>query len=177
MAKKKAKWEEGIYRSYNKLASDLSAGRVDLDMIMAQYANIQKIAMRRVERIQKSDLPWTKGTKPTFMKPENIITEGQLAHEYIDVVHFLQRKNTTLKGREAQFRKVQRKLKAQGFNINKRNFGRFVRFMDWFYASKYAALYDSNQDIVTEVFNQPGGNAKLWSQLFDDFKLNTALGQ
>lgn len=172
MAKKKAKWEEGIYTSYNKLASDLAAGRVDMDMIQSQYANIRRIAMRRVERIQKSDLPWAKGTKPAFMKAENIITEGQLAHEYIDVVHFLQRKNTTLKGREAQFKKVQRKLKQQGFNINKRNFARFTRFMDWFYSSKYATMYDSNQDVVTEIFNQPGGNAKQWSQLFEDYRLN-----
>ena len=177
MAKKKAKWEEGIYTSYSKLASDLSSGRTDMEMVYDQYVNLQRIAMRRVEIIRKSDLPWAKGTKPFFMKPENIITEGQLAHEYIDVVHFLKRKNTTLKGREAQFRKVQRKLKKQGFNINKRNFARFTRFMDWFYSSKYATMYDSNQDIVTEVFNQPGGNAKLWSQLFDDFKLNTSLGQ
>lgn len=166
----KPKWQSWSYKSYNKLASDLAAGRVDMDQIRSQYTELRRIASRRVNAVQKSSLPWTKGEKPVFMKSGNIVTEGQLAHEYIDIVKFLTRKNTTVKGRERQFQNVQRSLKAQGFNITKRNFGKFTRFMQWFKASKYAAMYDSNQDIVNEVFNAGGrGGANNWSSLFQEF--------
>ena len=174
MAKKKMpKWrtQNLQYTSYNKMAADLARHYIDMDQMTESYKNLVKIAQRRVNAVMKSELPYAKGHKPVFMKPENIITESQLAHEYTDVVKFLQRHNTTVSGRTAQFAKVQKQLKKQGFNITKKNFNKFTNFMDWFYSSKYAAMYDSNQDIVTEVFNRSGKSSRAqWDRLFREFE-------
>lgn len=174
MAKKKMpKWrtQNLQYTSFNKMSADLARHYIDFDQMVDSYKNLVKIAQRRVNAVQRSDLPYAKGRKPVFMKAENIVTESQLAHEYTDVVKFLQRKNTTVSGRVAQFEKVRKQLKKQGFNITKKNFNKFTNFMDWFYASKYAAMYDSNQDIVTEVFNRSGKSSRVqWDRLFKEFE-------
>ena len=173
MAKRKPKWrtQNLQYTSFNKMAADLARGYIDKDMMIESYKNLVRVAQRRVNAVQKSELPYAKGRKPVFIKPENIITESMLAHEYTDVVKFLQRENTTVSGRVAQFEKVRKQLQKQGFNLTKRNFNKFTNFMDWFYQSKYAALYDSSQDIVTEVFNRSGKTSPMqWARLFEEFE-------
>lgn len=167
----KEKWRQyANYSSFSKLSADLARGRVDMDMMISQYTHLYRVAQRRVTAVQKSSLPYGKGHKPAFIKPENIVTEGMLAREYTDVVKFLKRKNTTVAGRLKQFTKIQNSLRKQGFNITKKNFNKFVNFMDWFYASKYAAMFDSNEEIVNDVFNKVKRTSpSQWAKLFEEF--------
>ena len=172
MAKKEPKWKQYIYTdSYRRLSSDMAKGAVDKGMLIDRYRHLYSVAQRRITAVQKSDLPYGKGRKPFFRKPDKLITEADVAHEFSDIAKFLLRANTTKSGRMAQFKKVQQSLKKQGFNVTKKNFNKFVNFMDWFYQSKYAALYDSSQDIVTEVFNKSGKtSASQWNRLFSEFQ-------
>lgn len=152
----------------NQVVKALSSGDVTMKELRKEYSRLRSIAQKRIGRIEKSAIPFTKGARPYFSKLTNIVTERDLVREYAELSRFIESKSSTAKGRREQREKTIDTLQKRGFDVDKNNYMQFLNFMEWFKHSEYAAKYDSNSDIVQEVFDTASMKAgsREWKKLF-----------
>lgn len=152
----------------NQVVKALSSGSTTMKELRKEYSRMRSIAQKRIGRIEKSAIPFTKGSRPYFSKLVNIVTERAFVREYAALTQFLESKASTAKGRRDTREKTIKTLQERGFNVNNGNYMKFIEFMEWFRHSEYAAKYDSNADIVQEVFDMASVEAgsREWKKLF-----------
>ena len=152
----------------NQVVKALSSGSVTMKELRKEYSRLRSIAQKRIGRIEKSAIPFTKGARPYFSKLTNIVTERDLVREYAELSRFIESPSSTAKGRREQREKTIDTLQKRGFDVDKSNYMQFLNFMEWFKHSEYAAKYDSNSDIVQEVFDMASMKAgsREWKKLF-----------
>lgn len=152
----------------NQVVKALSSGDVTMKELRKEYSRLRSIAQKRIGRIEKSAIPFTKGARPYFSKLSNIVTERDLVREYAELSRFIESPSSTAKGRRETREKTIDTLQKRGFNVNNNNYMQFLNFIEWFKHSEYAAKYDSNADIVQEVFDMASTEAGSceWKKLF-----------
>lgn len=152
----------------NQVVKMLSSGDVTMKELRKEYSRMRSIAQKRIGRIEKSAIPFTKGARPYFSKLSNIVTERDLVREYAELSRFIESPSTTAKGRREQRDKTIDTLQKRGFDVDKNNYMQFLNFIEWFKHSEYSAKYDSNSDIVQEVFDMASVTAgsREWKKLF-----------
>lgn len=147
--------------------------------IRAEYAELRKIANKRIQRAQAqgelSDVPLFKTTR------EVSSDLSRLAKEYSAVTKFLTSKKSTAAGRAESKRKTVKSLKEIGYeNVSERNVDLFNSFMENF-RRKYEMdtpegkklLMDS--DFALDVFDRmvddftPKTNVRVMSRMFNNF--------
>lgn len=158
-------------RTVNTIGKEIAKGTITEKELRQQYAKLRSVATKRIQRIEKSDIPFIKGHAPFFMKTKDIVTLQALVRELADIERFLESPSSTRKGRVEQRRKTLDTLKKRGFDVEEKDYLRFINFMEWFKNSEYSAKYDSNADIVQDVFDSasPRAGAKAWKRLFEEF--------
>lgn len=156
--------------SYNQLASGYMSGKYSEKELRSMYSDIRHIAQNQIRRIERSSAPFLAGEKPYFSKTANLITTSDVLHAIADVNRFMKSPTYSKPAREARLRTVTKTLSNQGFEVTGKNIKRFGEFMQWFKASAYAALYDSDAEEVKDVFNNSGrGRSRTWSKLFKEY--------
>lgn len=147
--------------------------------IRAEYAELRKIANKRIQRAQAqgelSDVPLFKTTR-------EVSTDlSRLAKEYSAVTKFLTSKRSTAAGRAESKRKTVKSLKEIGYeNVSERNVDLFNSFMENF-RRKYEMdtpegkklLMDSDFalevfDVISEDFTSRT-NSRSMSRMFNNY--------
>lgn len=152
----------------NQVVKALSSGSTTMKELRKEYSRLRSIAQKRIGRIEKSAIPFTKGARPYFSKLINIVTERDFVREYAELSRFIESPSSTAKGRRERRDKTIDTLQKRGFNVDKSNYMQFLNFIEWFKHSEYSAKYDSNSDIVQEVFDMASVTAgsREWKKLF-----------
>lgn len=157
--------------TYNQLVTALSKGEITEKELRRQYTVYSNLANAQIKRIEKSDVPFYTD-KPFFMKSRNIVTTRALLHEIASLNKFTSSKNYTLSGRRATREKTLNTLRERyGISLSGDEYGRFIRFMEWFKNTELAVKYDSDADIVVDVFEATeGASPTQWEKLFSMFE-------
>lgn len=156
----------------NQVVKALSSGDVTMKELRKEYSRLRSIAQKRIGRIEKSAIPFTKGARPYFSKLKNILTERDLVREYAELSRFIESPSSTARGRQQQRDKTIDTLQKRGFDVDKNNYMQFLNFIEWFKNSEFSAKYDSNSDIVQEVFDMASMKAgsREWKKLFKELE-------
>ena len=146
------------------------SGMYSEQQLLSYYGQMRRSAMRQVERIAKSEAGFY-GDRPYFLKESSLITTLDILHAIADVNRFRGSKGYSLTARREALSGAISRLKDQGFEVSRANIKKFGEFMTWFKASAYAALFDSDAEEVTDVFNASDGKggSRKWNKLFREY--------
>ena len=162
------------YSSVNKIASALRRGKITNKDIIKRYIKTREKVVKQISRIQKSDVPFTKGDVPKPPKISEFKTNlGDLdmraiIRELASMEKFTKSRGYTVRGRKATRRKTIETLKKRGIKITSESFMNWVEFIKWFRFSAWSALYDSESERTQQVFEE-GSNASDWNRLFEEY--------
>lgn len=155
----------------NELIAALNRGEISEKDLRQRYSAFRKQINAQVAKIQKSDITFLPGTAPTMRKAANLITTRDLVNEIAQGLQFYHSKSYSRTQRVAQRASAVAVLNERGIDITVEQWDDWRRFMQWFHATEYAAMYDSDSDTVQEVFEQ-GASSQEWERLFKEFKNN-----
>lgn len=159
------------YGGKNELVAALNKGEITEKDLRRVYSSFRKQIMSQIKSIEKSDIGFLPGTAPVMRKAANIITTRDLVSEISQGLRFYHSKSYTRKQRVEQRDKAIQALAARGIDISPDRWNEWREFMQWFYHTEYSAIYDSDSDVVMEVFEQ-GSSAQEWERAFREWKLN-----
>lgn len=155
----------------NELIAALNKGKISEKDLRRVYSSFRKQINAQVTKIQKSDITFLPGTAPTLKKAANIITTRDLVNEIAQGLQFYHSQSYSRKQRVAQRATAVARLNARGIDITVEQWDDWRRFIQWFHATEYAAMYDSDSSEVQEVFDA-GADSQDWERLFKEFKNN-----
>ena len=160
--------------STRKISVALKKGTITEEQLIAEYGKMRNAVMRQIQRIQKSKIPFPKGKKPRPPTIREISTPfgidlRSLIREFSEMQRFKRSKSYSIVAREKTRKKTLEILREHGINIKDRQYNKWVRFITWFKASAWAALYDSDSEVVMDVFKE-GSNARQWLRLFEEYR-------
>lgn len=163
--------KEGVRRSaYNDLVVALNKGEISEKDLRKKYSEFRKQIMSQIKRIEKSDITFLPGTAPTMRKAANLITTRDLVHEIATGLQFYHSKSYSMSQRKEQRRIAIEKLEEHGIKIKASRWDEWRRFMQWFKASSFAAMYDSDSPVTQLVFNEEeASSSEEWIALFLDW--------
>lgn len=158
------------YKSYIELGKAVSRGEISLNRLRSYYSGARKTAMSRTRRVSKTT---EFGTQPKeeFAKACELKTARDLIREVADVNKYLNAKRSTISGLKTQRTQRLEKLQEHGFDwVDQSNYASFVDFMKWFKSSEFAKKYDSESQIVKDVFqNAENATPEDWRALFLEY--------
>lgn len=133
--------------SFNDIGSMLTKGTVTEAEVKRFYREEVRNANRRIQAAEKAGVGF--GDKPAFRNVSNMVTTSDLVHELADVNRFMRGK-TTVTERVRSMNKQLDTMHGRGLfhNVNRGNFGQFVKFMDWIKAQGILKSYSSESDAV-----------------------------
>lgn len=133
--------------SFNEIGSMLTKGTVSEAEVKRFYRDEVKAANRRIQAAEKAGVGF--GDRPSFRNLSNMVTTSDLVHELADVNRFMRGK-TTVTERVRTMNKQLDTMHGRGLfqNVNRGNFGQFVKFMDWIKAQGILKAYSSESDAV-----------------------------
>ncbi len=160
--------KDGLPRSaYNDLIVALNKGEITEKDLRKKYSEFRAQIMKQVKSVQKSDIKFLPGTAPTMRKAANLITTRDLVHEIATGLQWYHSKSYSIKQRKEQRRVAIEKLAEHGIKIKESQWDEWRRFMQWFKASSFAAIYDSDSAVTQMVFNsEEASNSEDWIALF-----------
>lgn len=139
--------------TYNKLAAAFKKGDLDPYDALEFYQKSRRTAMKQLNIIQKSDIPFER--PPEFVKPSKIHSTDELLHAIADVNRFRRLPSYTKKGREEARDKAIETLRAHGIDfVDKSNYKQYATFMRWFYENNLNKIYGSQEDVIEDFFRE-----------------------
>ena len=155
----------------NQLSKALQSGQVSERALRQTYTQLRQTAMRRSRSVSSASVTSEFGNNPGeyFQRVKNLTTQGALIREIADVGKYLHSKRSTITGLKKTRQNVISSAESLGFNVNESNYKDFINFMQWFKASEYSKIYDSDQEEVVEVFNSERSGATNWQKAFEAF--------
>ena len=99
------------------------------------------------------------------------VTMPYLVEEISDLIRFASSARYTITERREIRDKALATLAKHGIVLDKADWMKWVNFMQWFKSTEYAALYDSDSDVVMDVFEQ-GSTAEEWERAFREWRAN-----
>ena len=157
--------------AYLELVADLDRGKITEKELWGVYSRFRKTIMAQVRKIEKSDIGFLPGTEPYMREKTKLVTTRDMVHEIADALRFYHSKSYSRPQRVAQRAAAIQALKAHGIDIPLERWDDWRRFMQWFYHTEYAALYDSDSEITLQVLAN-GNNSLEWERLFMEYKAN-----
>lgn len=163
--------KDGVSRSaYNELVAALNKGEITEKDLRQTYSRFRSQIMKQVKKVQSSDIKFLPGTAPTMRKAANLITTRDLVHEIATGLQWYHSKSYSIKQRKEQRRVAIEKLAEHGIKIKASQWDEWRRFMQWFKASSFAAIYDSDSPVTQLVFNsEEASSSEEWIALFLDW--------
>ena len=163
--------------SYNKLGALLASGQIDERDLLRYYREARRRARGRVGAIERAGkrgvvgVEWLAGERPVFMLAEQLRTSQDLVAAVADVNRFLSSGSSSLSMRVRQRDKRIETLHSHGFDfVHEGNIAAWGNFMQWFKNSAYSSQYDSNDDVVQEVFEElQFANSSEWEFFFKEW--------
>lgn len=159
------------FGNYDKLAAAVVRGDVSVKDVRTAYSRLRKQLNAQVKAIAKSDVGFSRGEMNYFRSVRNLVTTRDLLHEVSDAIRFATSARYTIRGRRAIRDKTIATLQARGINVTAANWNEWINFITWFKSSAYSALYDSDSDVVMDVFEQ-GSNPGEWERMFKEWNMN-----
>ena len=161
------------YTSRNQLAADIKKGKISEKELVSAYSRMRKNVMAQIRKIQKSDIPFLAGKVPAPPTVKELtgalgVNQRALLYETAEMLKFVQGKSYSLPQRKAQRKKAVEILNARGINITESEWGKWREFIEWFKHTEYAALYDSDEQVVQDIFEQ-GSSSEEWDKLFKEW--------
>ena len=162
------------YSSVNKIASALRRGKITNKDIIKRYIKTREKVIKQIKRIQKSEIPFTKGDRPkpppisTFKTNLGDVDMRALIRELASMEKFTKSRGYTVRGRKATRKRTIKTLKERGINISEDDYMNWVEFIKWFRFSAWSALYDSDSERTQQVYEE-GSNASEWNVLFEEY--------
>lgn len=134
-----------------------SNGKITLPELRKYYTDARAIAMKRIKRISESDVPFVDG-KPDFPKVKEI-SDSELINAVADLNRFNQGKWDTMgatikKRREVRDKAIKTAEQTLGISIDKSEWSRLVRFMEWFKNAAISKKYDSDDEETVAMWEQ-----------------------
>lgn len=154
--------------SYNKLSALFIRRELDPYDLMEQYKKARKTAMRQINRIERSSIPFSGAEKPKFPAPSTISSTNELLHAMAELTAFTKSREYSIPGRVEKRDKAISTLHEHGITfVTAENYPQYARFMKWFYDNNLNKLYGSQDDAVEEFFREQ------WSRA-ENYKSNAA---
>ena len=149
--------------SYNKLSALFIRRELDPYELMEQYKKARKTAMRQINRIEKSAIPFSGAEKPKFPAPSAISSTNELLHAMAELSAFTGSKAYSLSGRVETRDKAISTLHEHGITfVTVENYPQYARFMKWFYDNNLNKIYGSQEDVVEDFFMEQ------WSRVINN---------
>lgn len=169
-----AKWissEQLSNMSYNQITRAIDSGELTVERLRSAYTDIRRKAMSRARSVGREKVTSEFGNQPKeyFQKQKSLTTSSQLVKAVVDAGKFIRSNRSTVTGLKKQRQNIIDAAEKYGFDVNKENYREFSNFMQWFHASEYAKLYDSDSEEVAEVFNSSASNPAAWKNAFAAF--------
>ena len=161
--------------TYNQLRTNFEKGILDPYDLMDVYKQERASAVRQVNVINKSDVPFTSAEKPEFAKVSDITDTDDLLKAMAEVNDFKQSGYYTLKERHKHRDKALNTMKEHGMDfVNNANYSTWGNFMDWFRANNLNKLYGSQDDVVEDFFSENWEELSEtpqteWMELFEEY--------
>lgn len=164
--------------SFHSLGKALSKGEVTEKEIRKYYTELRDIAQKRVKRIeqQREKLTEEFGVVETehFRKLKDIKTTGDLMKEFSNLLKFTRKKTSSISGMRERKKMQIRYWQENEFPfVNESNYGDWIRFLQWFHDSKWSQVYDSNDNVIEQVFeSSQNASPEEWERLVMEFSAN-----
>lgn len=152
--------------SYNELGKMLTKGEVSIKQLKRFYTSQRRIAVDRYRKINVETVRKEYGYtgKEYFSPLKNLVTTSDLLHAIIDVMKFFSSGASTKTELRLRKEKYIEKAKENNLPVNNNNYGKWIRFIDWFSNSIYAKYFDSESEEIAEVFEE-GNSPTDWERL------------
>lgn len=126
-----------------------------------EYARLREVARKRLARMEDTPAERSQAYRMNrfrFEKPQSQIESiGELGRRLSDLSRFINAKSSTVTGQRELRAKSLETLHEHGYTfVNERNIYDFGEFMEWWRASEYSRL--CNSDMVSDLF---GINTRL----------------
>lgn len=160
--------------SLRQISKMLETGKVSEKDLRVYYSDLRANVNRQIGRIEKSDVPFIE--KPDRMSPARSIKDtGALMKAIAEGNRFQANKSmSTVSGRRAVRDKTIETLHSRGMtSVNKSNYGRWIRFQQWYEQQAEKYRYGSDSVEIQELFEaadeQDLDSAAEFEDLFENF--------
>lgn len=162
--------------SFAKMSELVQRGKVTISDIRKYYTDARSKAVKRVQRVMESDVPFI-DAPPDFKKTSEL-SDDDLLKEVSDVNKFLHGHTygaTTVEERRKLKEKALETLHDNGYNfINARNFTDWSRFQKWMKTIGISAEYDSESPSIVQIFKQAEAENRQepsrWAELYHEYR-------
>lgn len=162
--------------SFTKMSELVQRGKVTIADIRKYYTDARSKAVKRVQRVMASDVPFI-DAPPDFKKTSEL-SDADLLKEVSDVNKFLRGHTygaTTVEERKKLRDKALVTLQKRGYNfLNKRNFNEWARFQKWMKTIGISAEYDSESPSIVQIFKQAEAENRQepsrWAELYHEYR-------
>lgn len=167
------KAELSKYEDRNQVEAALRKGTISEKDLIGAYRRLRQDVMSNIRRIQKSDIPFLPGKVPAPPTIKDLtgalgVNKRALLYETGQMLKFLHSKSYTREQRKEQRKLAVESLAKHGINITESEWGKWREFIEWFKHTEYAALYDSDDQVVQDIFEE-GSSSEEWDRLFKEW--------
>lgn len=150
----------------------LDMGKLDLKEVRKYYTDARSKAVKRVERIEKSDVPFTDAA-PEFRRTKELSDEDLL--KAVAQVNKFLRRPTRLQDRREAYKDLIDDLHSKGLTfVNMNNLKQWDRFRTWVKAKGIINLPYVDGSVIADIFKtslkEGNANSKRWNELYSEFK-------
>lgn len=148
-------------------------GKLDLREIRKYYPDARAIAVKSIQRIQKSAVPFT-DEPPTFPKTSEL-TDSELLRAVADVNRFLKSPTRQLQPRKKAYEDLLNSLHEKGLTfLRMEDLRDWDRFRKWMRAMNLLGQPYLEGDVLADIFVQSvkegKANSERWNELYDEVK-------
>lgn len=150
----------------------LDMGKLDLKEVRKYYTDARSKAVKRVARIEKSDVPFTDAA-PDFRRTKELSDEDLL--KAVAQVNKFLRAPTRVQERREAYKELLDDLHSKGLDfLNMKNLKQWDRFRKWVKAKGIINLPYSDGSVLADIFKaslkEDNANSKRWNELYTEFQ-------
>lgn len=158
--------------TYSGLRDLADMGKLDMREVRKYYTDARAIAVKRVSRIQESNIPYV-DKPPEFRKTSELSDEDLL--KAVGAVNKFLRGPTKVSERRQAYGKLIDDLHSKGLTfVTVENLPDWDRFRKWIKAKGILNLPYMDGSVVADIFKQAGKegqqNSARWNELYNEFK-------
>lgn len=150
----------------------LDMGKLDLKEVRKYYTDARSKAVKRVARIEKSDVPFTDAA-PDFRRTSELSNEDLL--KAVAQVNKFLRAPTRVQERREAYKELLDDLHSKGLDfLNMKNLKQWDRFRKWVKAKGVINLPYTDGSVLADIFKaslkEDNANSKRWNELYTEFQ-------
>ena len=158
--------------TYSGLQNLHEMGKLNLKEVRKYYTDARSKAVKRVQRIEKSDVPFTDAA-PEFRRTSELSDEELL--KAVSQVNKFLRSPTRVQERREAYKELLDDLHSKGLDfLNMRNLKEWDRFRKWVKAKGIINLPYTDGSVLADIFKssmkEGVANSKRWNELYTEFQ-------